>query len=133
MGKRDIIFFMDEIPVHIRVRIRLGVRVLFRVESNSQKRNCKGALVDHYAFILDVLDESSLPLLQLDPCQSIEFREPSCLPQSMQKESSGVVCQLPHYAYTSILQELLNTVYLDVFKKSSSIPNNSVYKSCWEV
>lgn len=133
MGKRDIIFFMDEIPVDIRVRMRLGARVRFRVESNSHKRNCKGVLVDHYAQILEVLDEDPTPLLQLKSCQSMELDKPSCLPQEMQKESGEVVCQLSYCTYTDILQELLNTVYLDVFNKSSSFPNNSVYKSCWEV
>ena len=133
MGKRDIIFFVDEIPVYIRDRIRLGVRVLFRVESNSLKRNCKGVPVDHYAVIENVIDDNPMPLLGFKSCQSMELSDSSCLPHVLQKESSDVSYQLLSCAHTAVLRELLSTVYLDVYKKSSSYPSESSYKSCWEV
>lgn len=56
-GKRDIIYFTDEIREEVRDKIKTGVMVEFILIESSPRTNCVGNKIDHWAKIINIVDE----------------------------------------------------------------------------
>ena len=57
-GKRDIIFFTEEIPEAIRNNIRTGIRVRFYVVKSNPRTNCVGKIINHWAKIIGICEDN---------------------------------------------------------------------------
>ena len=58
-GKRDIIFFTEEIPEAIRTQVRTGIRVCFHVVKSNPRRNCVGKTINHWAKIIGICEDDA--------------------------------------------------------------------------
>ena len=57
-GKRDIIYFTDEVREEVRDQIKTGVMVEFILIESSPRTNCVGKNIDHWAKIINIVDEN---------------------------------------------------------------------------
>ena len=96
MGKRDIIFFTDEIPSCIRKKVVLGAKVRFRLIVSNQRKNCRGGTIDHWAQITDILGDEEQECLSVssdsnsalvDDCHpSLQFTAGSVLTKEIETD-----------------------------------------------
>ena len=144
MGKRDIIFFTDEIPSFIRKKVVLGAKVRFRLIVSNQRKNCRGGTIDHWAQITDILGDEEQECLSVssdsnsalvDDCHpSLQFTAGSVLTKEIETDffdQQRVLCFVA-------LQDVLNSVHVSLYDRpcnSRCVKNteNASFKSCWDV
>ena len=84
-GKRDIIFFTEEIPEAIRNQVRTGIRVRFYVVKSNPRTNCVGKTINHWAKIIEICEDNANSNKCQKPTSSVSMSldSPEFIPKAM--------------------------------------------------
>ena len=135
LGKRDIIFFVNEVPFSLQNLIRLGVKVKFSLIQNNGHYNCRGGKVSHWARIEQIMDETS------DENEPETTSSGSCSSASCLSEGKLNDCSLlPSYATFAlsfperkVIHDLFCTVHLSLYHTDLVPSSCDDFGSCWQI
>ena len=84
-GKRDIIFFTEEIPESIRNKVRTGIRVRFYVVKSNPRTNCVGKTINHWAKIIEICEDDGNSSQGQKPISNVSMSRysPEFIPKAM--------------------------------------------------
>lgn len=142
--KRDIIFFIDDIPKRMRPLVRIGCYVEFHIVCDRNRKNCRGIEITHWAQIDSVLGDSVSSDSDKESCVQDEAFFCRGLPHVRQvnttsKESDGLASDPCYSLDSKVMRETLNELYSTVYEslyKSTLVAlakQSSPYKSCWDI
>ncbi len=139
--KRDIIFFIDDIPKRMRPLVRIGCSVEFHIVCDRNRKNCRGLDVTHWAQIDSVLGDSVSS--DSDTVQDEAFfnrglppvRQVHATSHESDALASDPCFSLDSKVMRETLNELYSTVYESLYKSTlvALAKQSSPYKSCWDI
>lgn len=157
-GKRDIIFFKDDIDISIRNQLKLGMVVEFTVCSEGYKTNIRGGYITHWAIIHRISGQTekkssteSVGIIDLNAypssdgsstissnCSSpeipIQFRllDPE---SSLSKCNSNKICKedFTHLSPVPPPNSIFSDVYEKLYGEELTTPVNNQFCNCWQL
>ena len=157
-GKRDIIFFKDDIDISIRNKLKLGMVVEFTVCSDGYKKNIRGGYITHWAIINRILEQSekkssteSTGIIDFNtsnsgsesstissscsspnfPCQS----RPNDRKSSLSKKYYNQINKeyTTYQSFISPPPSIFSDVYEKLYEEELSIPLDNQFCNCWQL